>query len=272
MDPNDPSKKISLPAEALAPGGSVRSNIKNAIISITEALAMAGADEGAQRSFFGWGSSDIDRGKAAISGVGKDLQGISEIVRAASEINLAGVAGKVANILTLVPRELIKASEFFTTNQEAVNKGARIPRMLSNMLIQPMLELIDEIDEMETVVENFEKIGDIVKGMKDDINAMDLEKVNALGDIFEYSSKLDANLAALQALQAIVAQATTPAPAAAPAAATAGTAAAGTTPAAGTDLASLTKAIQALPNQLKSAVSTAKIVLYSNENIKIAES
>ena len=270
-DPNDPSKKISLPAEMLAPGGSVRTNIKNAIISITEALAMAGSDEGAQRGFFGWGSSDIDKGKEAIAGVGADLAGIADIVKAASEIDLAGVAGKVANILTLVPREIIKASEFFSGNQKAISNGVGTPKLLASMLIEPMLELIKEIDEMDAVVENFEKIGDVVSGMRDDINDMDLERVEALASIFEYSTQLDSNLAAINSLREIVANIATATTATeTPTAATPGTTATG----GGSvlDLSELNAALKQLPAQLQSAVSTAKVVLYSNENVKIAES
>ena len=235
------------------------SKIANVVGMVGSAFAAVGGMKNKKSALFGlisWDESAIQAGIQSVSGAGKTLEEIATGLKGFSgNFEPVAVAESIGKMLTSV-------GEAFSTLYAANPEMSSELKDFSTFIVK--LGDVAEKGLLDKAAEGITKIAD-------SINKIDIDKTVAFGDLFRSSADLSSNSKAYESLASAVADIRDilSAPSA-PSGGGGGAAAGGGAPSAGAGggspainktLSSLNRTISGLPDQMKTALSTATLTI-----------
>lgn len=134
---------VKLTSKDLGPGGTAAMNIQHMIMAITNALGIIGKNPDADSGFWA-GESNIQKGKEAVMGVGRDLKELSEVVVNMAQIeDMAPIALKIKQMLMIVPGIILKVAPAYEKTKDAQQKVFHQLKMINEPLTD-MLEFLEK--------------------------------------------------------------------------------------------------------------------------------
>jgi hypothetical protein len=164
----NPTKFMTIDPKMLGEGGAVRTNIVAMINALAGALADVGSSKGASSGLFS--SSDIEKGKKAIQGIGQDVQGIADmVVKIAGIKDIDSAKAAVSGIIT----SLAAAISGLSISDTGIGM---LDKMTSYM--ERLAATADPLEKLassfEKIAKSMDKFGVIVKKNKDAIKESDM--------------------------------------------------------------------------------------------------
>jgi hypothetical protein len=175
-------KNIDFSAE-----GKLAKAISSTLSFVGEAFSQIGGKKQKKKGWFGfeWDENAVNAGVKAVKGAGAELNNIANGLTKFEGIQDADALGK--KISTLLTSMSTSFTSLYKTNPKINDRMSKVATFVTQVGNQATKGALD-------------KAADGFQGIADAINSVELEKANAMGDLFKGASKLSSDAKAYQKL------------------------------------------------------------------------